>query len=115
MNRSVKNKTKTHKLYQTIIRIQILVDIQKDRRLIIEPFYFSVSPNYKILKNRALLLTRRVLRAAFLVKRIRHTILYTVYDQLWFGTRYGIRIRVAGMKILSPRPLDEPSIFFIGR
>ena len=24
-------------------------------------------------------------------------------------TRYGIRIRVAGMKILSPRPLDEPS------
>ena len=27
-----------------------------------------------------------------------------------FGTRYGIRIRVAGMKILSPRPLDEPSL-----
>ena len=27
-----------------------------------------------------------------------------------FGTRYGIRIRVAGMKILSPRPLDEPSV-----
>ena len=30
--------------------------------------------------------------------------------QRWFGTRYGIRIRVAGMKILSPRPLDEPSV-----
>lgn len=29
-------------------------------------------------------------------------------------TRYGIRIRVAGMKILSPRPLDEPSILFSG-
>mgnify|MGYP003532532935 CR=1 FL=1 len=28
-----------------------------------------------------------------------------------FGTRYGIRIRVAGMKILSPRPLDERAIF----
>ena len=31
-----------------------------------------------------------------------------------FGTRYGIRIRVAGMKILSPRPLDEPSVLFSG-
>ena len=30
-----------------------------------------------------------------------------------FGTRYGIRIRVAGMKILSPRPLDEPSIYYL--
>ena len=29
-----------------------------------------------------------------------------------FGRRYGIRIRVAGMKILSPRPLDEPTINF---
>ena len=30
-----------------------------------------------------------------------------------FGTRYGIRIRVAGMKILSPRPLDEPSVYYL--
>ena len=29
----------------------------------------------------------------------------------WLCTRYGIRIRVAGMKILSPRPLDEPSFY----
>ena len=32
----------------------------------------------------------------------------------WFCTRYGIRIRVAGMKILSPRPLDEPSVQYGG-
>ena len=30
-----------------------------------------------------------------------------------FCTRYGIRIRVAGMKILSPRPLDEPSVYYL--
>lgn len=37
---------------------------------------------------------------------------FTICPLTVICTRYGIRIRVAGMKILSPRPLDEPSVLF---
>ena len=40
---------------------------------------------------------------------IRNQLLYSTKLQVQYSRGYGIRTRVSGMKVPSPRPLDEPS------